>query len=253
MLCPNYLKFDVETDKGVGYNNSVQVSTIHQSKGKQFDYVFVIDVSPKKLPMNYTQKEYNVPDEISKGLTPVSDPKAYFINEERRLLYVAMTRAKKELHITYPTHSDGDRNSSPSKFLQPLDLENNPSIDFSEFTSTFTPSTGTTTATSPVDVLKDEKKELAIKNIREGNYKNVLDNVVELEKISVYEKTQSTDDFDKDEFLEIEPDDTIDKQLAGSAIPTINVTNLRICGKNKTKQYIYIYIYNKKSQRTGVK
>ena len=48
--------FDVETDQGVGYNNSVQVSTIHQSKGKQFDYVFVIDVSPRKLPMNYTEK-----------------------------------------------------------------------------------------------------------------------------------------------------------------------------------------------------
>jgi len=219
--------FDVETDQGVGYNNSVQVSTIHQSKGKQFDYVFVIDVSPRKLPMNYTEKEYNVPGEISKGLTPVSDPKAYFINEERRLLYVAMTRTKKELHVTYPTHSDGDKNSNPSKFLQPLDLENNPSIDFDTFTSAFAQPAKKKTATSPVDVLKDEKRELAIKNIREGNYKNVLDNVVELEKISVYEKTQSTSDFDKEKFLEIQPDDTIDKQLAGSAIPTINVTNLR--------------------------
>ena len=219
--------FDVETDQGVGYNNSVQVSTIHQSKGKQFHYVFVIDVSPRNLPMNYTEKEYNVPGEISKGLTPVADPKAYFINEERRVLYVAMTRAKTELHLTYPTHSDGDRNSSPSKFLQPLDLENNPSIDFDTFTSAFTPSTGTTTATSPVDVLKDEKRQLAIKNIREGNYKSVLDNIVELEKISVYENTQSTEDFDAEKFLEIKSDDTIDKQLAGSAIPTINVTNLR--------------------------
>ena len=194
--------FDVETDQGVGYNNSVQVSTIHQSKGKQFDYVFVIDVSPRRLPMDYTEKSYYVPGEISKGLIPVADPKAYFINEERRLLYVAMTRTKTELHVTYPTHSDGNRNSSPSKFLPPLDLENNPNIDFDTFTSAFTASKGTTTATSPVDVLKDEKRKLAIKNIREGNYKSVLDNVVELEKISVYEKTQSTNDYDAEEFLE---------------------------------------------------
>jgi len=219
--------FDVETDQGVGYDNSVQVSTIHQSKGKQFQYVFVIDVSPRKLPVDYIEKPYYVPDEISKGLIPVADPKSYFINEERRLLYVAMTRTKKELHVTYPKHSDGGRNSNPSKFLTPLNLEKNPNIDYDEFTSAFTTTMGTTTATSPVDLLKEEKRELAIKNIREGNYKSVLDNVVELEKISIYENTQSTNNFVAADFLKVVPDDTIDKQLAGSNIPTINVTNLR--------------------------
>ena len=220
--------FDVETDQGVGYDNSVQVSTIHQSKGKQFDYVFVIDVSPRRLPMDYTEKSYYVPREISKGLIPVEDSKAYFINEERRLLYVAMTRTKTKLHITYPTHSDGGRNSSPSKFLTPLELEDNQNIDFSRFTSAFATTTaGTTVATSPVDVLKKEKREIAIKNIHEGNYKNVLQNLADLEKISVYEKTQSTEGYDAKEFLNIEIDNSIDKHLARSAIPTINVTNLR--------------------------
>ncbi|NWJ30152.1 ATP-dependent helicase [Marine Group I thaumarchaeote] len=219
--------FDVETDQGVGYNNSVQVSTIHQSKGKQFDYVFVIDVSPRRLPMDYTEKSYYVPPEISKGLIPAEDPKAYFINEERRLLYVAMTRTKTKLHVTYPTHQKGGHNSMPSKFLTPLNIEKNPNIDFEIFTSAFTATTGTATATSPVDVLKKEKRELAIKNIREGNYKSVLDNLIDLEKISVYEETQSTDGFEAEKFLEVKSDDVVDKQLAGGTIPTINVTNLR--------------------------
>ena len=219
--------FDVETDQGVGYNNSVQVSTIHQSKGKQFDYVFVIDVSPRRLPKDYTEKSYYVPREISKGLIPVEDPEAYFINEERRLLYVAMTRTKTKLHVTYPTHQKGGHNSNPSKFLTPLNIEKNPNIDFEIFTSAFTATTGTATATSPVDVLKKEKRELAIKNIREGNYKSVLDNLIELEKISVYEETQSTDGFEAEKFLEVKSDDVVDKQLAEGTIPTINVTNLR--------------------------
>jgi DNA helicase-2/ATP-dependent DNA helicase PcrA len=219
--------FDMETDQGVGYNNSVQVSTIHQSKGKQFDYVFVIDVSPRRLPMDYTEKSYYVPPEISKGLIPAEDPKAYFINEERRLLYVAMTRTKTKLHVTYPTHQKGGHNSMPSKFLTPLNIEKNPNIDFEIFTSAFTATTGTATATSPVDVLKKEKRELAIKNIREGNYKSVLDNLIDLEKISVYEETQSTDGFEAEKFLEVKSDDVVDKQLAGGTIPTINVTNLR--------------------------
>ena len=219
--------FDVETDQGVGYNNSVQVSTIHQSKGKQFDYVFVIDASATRMPMNYTEKSYYVPREISKGLIPVEDSKAYFINEERRLLYVAMTRTKTKLHVTYPTHSDGGRNSNPSKFLLPLKLEENPNINFSIFASAFTAKTQTTTATSLVDVLKKEKRELAIKNIHEGNYKSVINNLIELEKISVYEKTQSTLEFNVEKFLKTENDENIDKQLLGSVIPTINVTNLR--------------------------
>jgi len=111
--------------------------------------------------------------------------------------------------------------------LKPLDLEDNQNIDFSRFASAFTTTAGTTTATSPVEVLKKEKREVAIKNIHEGNYKNVLQNLADLEKISVYEKTQSTEGYDAGEFLNIESDDSIDKQLAGSAIPTINVTNLR--------------------------
>jgi DNA helicase-2/ATP-dependent DNA helicase PcrA len=178
------------------------------------------------LPKNYTEKSYYVPREISKGLIPVEDSKAYFINEERRLLYVAMTRTKTKLHVTYPTHQKGGRNSSPSKFLSPLNLEKNPNIDFESFTSAFTATTGTTTVTSPVDMLKKEKRELAIKNINEGNYKSVLDNLIELEKISVHEETQSTDGYDAKEFLRVENDDSIDKQLANSVIPTINVTNL---------------------------
>jgi len=177
--------------------------------------------------MNYTEKSYYVPREISKGLIPVEDSKAYFINEERRLLYVAMTRTKTKLHVTYPTHSDGGRNSNPSKFLQPLKLEENPNINFSIFASAFTAKTQTTTATSLVDVLKKEKRELAIKNIHEGNYKSVINNLIELEKISVYEKTQSTLEFNVEKFLKTENDENIDKQLLGSVIPTINVTNLR--------------------------
>jgi len=218
--------FDVETDQGVGYDNSVQVSTIHQSKGKEFDYVFVIDVMPRRLPSDYKEKSYYVPNEISKGLVPVADPKKYFENEERRLLYVAMTRTIKQLYITFPTHSVGGRNSSPSRFLTPLDLENNPNIEYILFQSSAS-HPGSTPMTNVIDVLKKERRDIAIKNIREGNYKSVIDNVIELEKISVYEKSKSTKDFDQEEFLTTDKDDLIDKKLAGSDIPSINVSHIR--------------------------
>ncbi|NLY09811.1 MAG: ATP-dependent helicase [Tissierellia bacterium] len=58
----------------------VQLTTTHGSKGLEYDRVYVIDVALGQFPMQDTKD----------------------IEEERRLFYVAMTRAKKELSIIYP-------------------------------------------------------------------------------------------------------------------------------------------------------
>ncbi len=74
------------------------LSTVHSAKGQEWDAVFVINVS-----------DGNFPSEFATG-----SPEA--IEEERRLLYVAMTRARRSLHLVAPlnyyvTHQrrDGDR------------------------------------------------------------------------------------------------------------------------------------------------
>ena len=60
------------------------LSTIHSAKGQEWDIVYVINVS-----------DGNFPSEFSTG-------KPELIEEERRLLYVAMTRARNELHLCAP-------------------------------------------------------------------------------------------------------------------------------------------------------
>jgi DNA helicase II / ATP-dependent DNA helicase PcrA len=62
----------------------VILSTIHSSKGQEWDIVYVLNVS-----------DGNFPSEFSTG-----NPE--MIEEERRLLYVAMTRARNELHLCAP-------------------------------------------------------------------------------------------------------------------------------------------------------
>src|SRR5580693_4985089 len=62
----------------------VILSTIHSAKGQEWDIVYVLNVS-----------DGNFPSEFSTG-------KAEMIEEERRLLYVAMTRARNELHLCAP-------------------------------------------------------------------------------------------------------------------------------------------------------
>jgi DNA helicase-2/ATP-dependent DNA helicase PcrA len=62
----------------------VILSTIHSAKGQEWDFVYVLNVA-----------DGNFPSEFSNG-------KPELIEEERRLLYVAMTRARNELHICAP-------------------------------------------------------------------------------------------------------------------------------------------------------
>ena len=60
------------------------LSTIHSAKGQEWDIVYILNVA-----------DGNFPSEFSTG-------KPEMIEEERRLLYVAMTRARNELHLCAP-------------------------------------------------------------------------------------------------------------------------------------------------------
>jgi len=83
----------------------IKLSTIHQAKGLEFDVVFVIMLCDGLFP--------------SARATESTDGE----EEERRLFYVAITRAKNELYLTYPNMRGGfgasgmDTYQSPSRFL----------------------------------------------------------------------------------------------------------------------------------------
>lgn len=81
--------------KTTEHKEHVIISTVHSAKGLESDVCFVLNVSPKTYPSSYS---LGSSDEIE---------------EERRVLYVALTRAKNELYITRTTdslnayHNDG--------------------------------------------------------------------------------------------------------------------------------------------------
>jgi DNA helicase-2/ATP-dependent DNA helicase PcrA len=86
----------------------MRLSTIHQAKGLEFDVVFVIMLCDGMFPSKRS-KESQEGEE-----------------EERRLFYVAITRAKNELYLTYPRMrggfgaSGGEMYQSPSRFLREI-------------------------------------------------------------------------------------------------------------------------------------
>ena len=96
---------DQDTDKEAG-NEKVTLMTVHAAKGLEFEHVFVVGMEEDLFPSGMVKSEM-------RGL-----------EEERRLFYVAVTRAKKSCTITYAKSrfKNGQINSArESRFLNDID------------------------------------------------------------------------------------------------------------------------------------
>ncbi|XP_071711461.1 ATP-dependent DNA helicase SRS2-like protein At4g25120 [Rutidosis leptorrhynchoides] len=88
-------------------NHAVTLTTIHQSKGLEWDTVFIVKANESEIPLLH---EFN-------GITKETSAS---VEEERRLLYVAMTRARKKLFILYITMDSNWQVLQPSRFLREI-------------------------------------------------------------------------------------------------------------------------------------
>jgi DNA helicase II / ATP-dependent DNA helicase PcrA len=89
-----------------GGDGTVTLSTVHSAKGLEWDALFVIWMTDGWFPSSRSAEEFED------------------LEEERRLLYVAATRAKRHLYFVYPLNayrgSDGDSFPLVSRFLEPI-------------------------------------------------------------------------------------------------------------------------------------
>lgn len=79
--------------KNIG-NQAITLSTIHRAKGLEYDTVFVIGVVDGSIPHDFALEE-------------IRNGNIEALEEERRLLYVAVTRAKHHLYLSIPEHRRG--------------------------------------------------------------------------------------------------------------------------------------------------
>jgi DNA helicase II / ATP-dependent DNA helicase PcrA len=94
---------------------AIQVMTIHQAKGLEFDSVFVPGLVEGRLPQSGRSPRFELPALV---LEPQVRGREDVVAEERRLLYVAMTRARRRLFLTHATHYEGGRRWRDSRFLE---------------------------------------------------------------------------------------------------------------------------------------
>jgi len=99
---------------------AVHVLTVHKAKGLEFPVVFVVGLVQNRFPWPTRRDALELPDELVKDTLPSGD---FHLQEERRLFYVAMTRAKRELYLTSARDYGGARERKVSQFvLEALDL-----------------------------------------------------------------------------------------------------------------------------------
>src|SRR4029078_13450839 len=110
---PDVAEADVETP-------AVRVLTVHKAKGLEFPVVFMVNCVQGKFPVQRRGDALELPAELIKDLLPSGD---FHTQEERRLFYVGMTRARRELFFTSARDYGGTRERKVSQFvLEALDL-----------------------------------------------------------------------------------------------------------------------------------
>jgi DNA helicase II / ATP-dependent DNA helicase PcrA len=102
-------------------DDSVKVMTVHSSKGLEFKYVFLVDLVKRRFPSDNRKERIPVADALIKE--EVSEEDDFHIEEERRLFYVALTRAKEGLFLTNSRDYGGAKEKRPSVFIEEAGLK----------------------------------------------------------------------------------------------------------------------------------
>ena len=104
--------------------DAVNVLTVHKAKGLEFGAVFLVGLIEDRFPGRERRERVPVPDGVLKESLPGREN---FLQEERRLFYVAMTRARRSLHMTWARDSGTRRFKRISPFvLEALDIPKMP-------------------------------------------------------------------------------------------------------------------------------
>jgi DNA helicase II / ATP-dependent DNA helicase PcrA len=98
--------------------SAVPVMTMHAAKGLEFDHVFVLGLSAGAMPGPFRAPSGDVPDELLKERLEVGSPRAEHEAEMRRLLHVAMTRARKGLVLAWAQTGAPGTTPRPSPFYE---------------------------------------------------------------------------------------------------------------------------------------
>lgn len=102
---------------------AVNILTVHAAKGLEYEAVFLVNCVTDRFPLRNRRDPFIIPNELIKEKLPEGD---FHLQEERRLFYVALTRAKSYLYLSAAEDYGGKRAKKLSIFVLETLSENQP-------------------------------------------------------------------------------------------------------------------------------
>ncbi|MFH0853128.1 MAG: UvrD-helicase domain-containing protein [bacterium] len=99
--------------------DTIKLMTVHAAKGLEFRYVFVVNLVERRFPSSERSEAITIPDDLVRERLPEGQ---IHLEEERRLFYVALTRAKQAVWLTRALNYGGKTTKRPSTFLIELGI-----------------------------------------------------------------------------------------------------------------------------------
>lgn len=106
----------LNTEKAPVNMNAVQLCTYHSSKGREFEYVYMPTLTADKWESSTKSLKSDIPLDVSEYKTADEIKNEVKPSDLTKLMYVAMTRAKHTLRMSYPEKISG-KVKTPTKFL----------------------------------------------------------------------------------------------------------------------------------------
>ena len=238
-------------------DNSIKLMTIHAAKGLEFKVVFVTNFAKDKFPLYRGGSESLIPyelmyqykdifkDKTIKNLDKaISDRKREIKREEeRRLAYVAITRAKEHLFLTLAVkYTDEER--EPSEFLKDIGYSNwrmgkNITIGDIDYIRDTDIKVREIVKGTALEQEKNKYKRILIESLESGNFNEILKNVLMFQSL----KDKSIKDVKTiidDNWEKINPHRDVKRIFKGIKDRSIGI---KFDAKNTTFSYSTIGIY----------
>ncbi len=155
----------------------IRLLTVHKAKGLEFEHVFLIKNLASRWENSRGSNKISLPLGVLKS-EPLTADIDYDLEENRRLFYVALTRAKNQIYLSYTKINPDGREQPPTRFLSEIDSQfievkkPDPKLEVNALISQFSPQITKLISTDLFDHLKyyfDHKYRLNISHINSYN------------------------------------------------------------------------------------
>ncbi|WP_220681801.1 ATP-dependent helicase [Methanofollis formosanus] len=194
-------ELSVEMDEAP-VEDAVRIMTIHQSKGTEFPVVFLLDLSEGRFPVRHRAKAFTVPRDLARSMVPEEDERELSLQEERRLCYVAMTRAEERLYLTRAVmYGQRKTAAKPSLFLTELDYQKNPLVRLVTVPAPQTVADGVVVGDQ--EQARQRLQQEAIRAVAEMRLSTAVQRLADLEKCRLLAAGADPGSFDPASFFSV--------------------------------------------------